>query len=192
MHRDEYRSRRRRKKKKKKSIWTPILFLLVLVLISIIGFMGYRNFVESKKVIIKEVDLSDKAAAMCLVWLGQIDDNQLSYEDVKLCMEGVTIPVTYSPTGKRCVYTQSIQETDYEASLEKAKGGLKKAYILTVKNRLEADEYEGEITDELIEELMQKAYGISIDVYLEQCDIQILPAFEKLSEEYSGEVEDVK
>lgn len=198
-HREQYletyepRKSKKKKRKKKKSIMTPILMLMVLILAAIVGFFCYtyyNEYKESQKSRVKIVDLSDKATAMALSWLANIDDNGLDYDIVKDCMGELSIPVTLTPTENRKVYSQSMQESDYATCLERANEGLKKAYIKIIEKRLADEGVENEVTEDYADELMKEAYGISLDEYLELSNIQVLPDWEELNTQYSGEVDD--
>ena len=198
-HRERYledyepRRPRKKKRKKKKSIMTPILLLLVLILVTIVGLFSYKEYQEYKeaqKIKVKTVDLSDKATAMALSWLADIDDNGLDYRKVRDCIGELKLSVTLTPAGKKKTYMQSIEESNYADCQEKAYEGLKKAYVKAVETRLINEGFEGEVTESFVDELMQEAYGLSLDEYLKSMDIQLLPTWEELSTQYSGEVND--
>lgn len=173
---------------KKRSVLTPILLGIVIVMSVAIVLFLYGQYKASKEPVYKYVSMSDEAAARAFVWLNEIEDNELTFEQVKECMGDFNLELVLVPTEEKGVYTRSLAEGAYDYVYSQSKVGFEKAYKIVVKNRLQAAGFEGECTDETVEELMQKTYGVSVEEYLEGCDVKLIPTREELEEEYSGEV----
>lgn len=178
-----------RRRRRRISIITPILFLIVIALLVFIGLILYKQHKKSKEPIFEYVSIAEEASARALVWLNDIDDIELSFEDVKECMGEFNLEVKYTPTETKGIYTVELMPDCYEYCESQAKIGLEKSYRLAVINRLQKVGYEGPCTDETVEKLMKTTFGITVADYLEQCEISLLPSFEELNAKYSGEVE---
>jgi len=173
---------------KKKSALTPILLGIVLIMSAVIGLFIFNEYKKSKEPRYEYVSLSEEAAARAYVWINNIEDNGVSFEDAKECMGEFNLELVSNPTEERGIYQRSLADGAYEYAASSAKVGMEKMYRLAVKNRLVAAGFEGEPTDEDVENLMQKTFGVSVEEYLTRENIELLPTEEELNEKYSGEV----
>lgn len=174
----------------KKSAFTAILLGIVLIMSAAIGLFVYNEYKASKEPKFEYVSLSDEASARAYIWLNEIEDTGISFEDVKMCMGEFNLELVLTPTQVKGVYERSLADGSYEYAVSQAKVGMEKAYRMVVKNRLIAAGFSGECTDEDIESLMQKTFGVSVEEYLEREEITLLPTEEELNEKYAGEVSD--
>ena len=178
-----------RKRRRRISVITPVLFFIVIALLVFIGLMILKQYKDSKEPVFEYVSMTEEVSARALVWLNEIDDINLSFDDVKECMGNLNIEIKYSPTETKGIYTQEIVPGCYEQCESGAKAGLEKAYKLAVMNRLQLAGYSEPCTDETVENLMKSTFGLSVSEYISQCDISILPTEDELKAKYSGEVE---
>lgn len=172
----------------KKSVFTPILLGIVLIMSAVIGLFVFNEYRLSKEPKYEYVSLSEEAAARAYVWINKIEDNGVDFDEVKECMGEFNLELVLMPTEEKGVYQRNLADGSYEYAVSQAKVGMEKAYRIAVKNRLMAAGFEGECTDEYVENLMQKTFGVGVSDYLEGCEIELLPTEDELIEKYAGEV----
>lgn len=173
---------------KKRSAFTSILLGIVLILSAVVGLFVFNEYRASKEPKFEYVSLSDEAAARAYVWLSKIEDNGIDFDEVKVCMGDFNLELVLMPTEEKGVYQRSLSAGSYDYALSQAKAGMEKAYRIVVRNRLLEAGFEGECTDEEIEALMKKTFGVSIEEYLSGENIVLLPTEEELTKKYAGEV----
>lgn len=173
---------------RKKSALTPILIGLVFIMAATIGLFIFKEYNDSKQIKYSYVSMTDEASARAYVWLNEIDDMPLSFDDVKECMGDFNLEIVLTPTEERGTYVQSLADGSYEYVENQAKTGFEKAYRLVVISRLKDSGVEGECTDETVDELMSKTFGVTVAEYLDSCEVELIPSKEKLESMYSGEV----
>lgn len=174
---------RRRSRRRGGGAQAFVFFVLCVVFMIMTGLLLVARYKESKKPVYEYVSMTDEAAAKAYVWLSQIEDTELSYEDVEGLMGSFNLEVIKTPTGKDGSYDIEIAQGSYDYCVAQAKLGFEKAYKSAVQKRLIASEYEGEITDDLVDSLMQEAYGVSVSEYLNMQNIAFLPEETALLEE---------
>ena len=186
--------RRRRKKKKRGGAVTAVLFILCVALMIIVGMLMVVRYKESKTPVYEYVSVTDEAAAKAYVWLSQIENTDITYDEVKSCMGDFNLELIKTPTNKKGVYSRKLADGTYEYCEGQAKAGFEKAYRLAVMKRLRNSGYEGEITEALVDELMIEAYEVSVSEYLRGCNVSVFPSAQEISSRYEGEVsnEEVK
>ena len=182
-------ARRRRRRRRRLSALVPVLFILVLALMAIVGMLIFTRAKEAKEPKYTYVSMTEEAAARAYVWLSEIDDCNITYDDLKAIMGDFNMEIVETPTGEKGIYTKALADGSYEYCLSQAKTGLERAYRQVVINRLMvAGGIEGEVTDATVEELMMEEYGVSVSEYLEGQNIDIFPSLDELNQKYSGEV----
>jgi len=179
-------------KKYKKSILlfliiTAVTFAIIAGLMLLLVVKNSRN-----KPVYEYVSMSEEAAARAYVWLSQIEDMPLSYTEIKEMMGDIQLQLVLTPAGEKGTYMRTLADNTFEECQEQTQTGLEKAYREVIRYRLLTAGYEGEISDDMLDEIMQEAYGVSVSQYLSFCEVQLMPALEELTELYSGEVTDEK
>ena len=175
--------RQLKRKNRRKSIFIVILILIIAILIGCFGIFAIKEYKASKEPSFEYVSMTEEASARALVWLSQIDDIDLSYDDVENCMGSFNLEVVKTPTEEKGVYTISLADNSYEYCQSQAQTGFEKAYKSAVKSRIIASGYEGNVSDETIEDLMMQTFGMSVSEYLKQCNVKLLPAKDELLQE---------
>lgn len=174
-----------RKKNKSKNIWIVILVLIILFLIGAICFSYARyykkNYIDPSY---QYISMTEEASARAFVWLSKIEDTGLSYEDVKNCMGSFNLEIIKKPAKVKGEYTYEMAEGSYEYCTGQAKAGFEKAYYEAVKRRIIDSGYEGTVTDELVDRLMTDTFGMSVEQYIGECNVSILPEKSEIDEEY--------
>ena len=182
-------ARRRRRRRRRLSPLVPVLFILVIALMAIVGMLLVSRAKAAKEPKHKYVSMTEEAAARAYVWLSEIDDFDISYDEIKAMMGDFNMEIIETPTKEKGVYALSMADGSYEYCVSQAKVGLEKAYKQAVVNRImAAGGIEGEVTDATVEELMMEAYGVSVSEYLEGQNIDYFPSLDEMNEKFSGEV----
>lgn len=184
--------RRRKKKKRRGGAVTAVLFILCITLLIIIGMLVAIRLKESKTPIYEYVSMTDEAAAKAYVWLSQIENTDITYDEVKSCMGEFNLELIKTPTKKRGVYFREIADGAYEYCESQARVGFEKAYRLAVMKRLRNSGYEGDINEGLVDELMMEAYEVSVSDYLKGREVAVFPSLQEISSRYEGEVSNEK
>lgn len=173
--------KRLKRKNRKKSIWISILLIVVFVLLVVIAVGAWKNYSKKyKEPVHIYASMTEEATARAYVWLSKIEDTDISYEDVKACMGDFNIEIVKTPSKVKGEYTYSLADGAYEYCMNQATVGLEKAYKKAVCGRISHVGYEGELSDELVESLMQDTFGMSVAEYLKQCEITLLPKAEEI------------
>lgn len=178
----------RKRRRRKRTLVTGVLFVICCILTVIIGVLLVSGYKASRKPVYEYVSMTDAASAKAYVWLTQIENTSLTYDEVAECMGDFNLEIVKQPMKKKNTYEVKLADGAYEYCQVQAQAGLEKAYKLSVKRRLVAAGCEEECTDELIESLMMEAYGVSVSDYLSGCDIKVFPTLEEIKSEYEGEV----
>lgn len=173
---------------KKRSAATPILLGIVFIMSAVIGLFVFNEYRISKEPKFEYVSLDEEAAARAYVWISDIEDNGVSFDEVKECMGEFNLELVLMPTEEKGVYQRSLADGSYEYALSQATVGMEKVYKKVVRNRLLDAGFEGQCTDEEIDELMQRTFGVSVEEYLKGEEIELLPTLDELNEKYAGEV----
>lgn len=182
-------ARRRRRRRRRLSALVPVLFILVIALMVIVGMLIYTRAKEAKEPKYKYISMTEEAAARAYVWLSEIENSNITYDEIKELMGDFNMEVVETPTGQKGVYVRSIADGSYDYCLSQAKTGLERAYRKAVINRImAAGGIEGEVTDATVEELMMEVYGLSVSEYLDGQNVDIFPDINELNQKYSGEV----
>lgn len=186
----------KRRKLRILSVLTPILTIAVIALCLIIGMLFYKQYKESKEIKYEYVSMTEEAAARAYVWLNDIENNELSYDEIKDCMGQFNLELVLTPSKTKGEYDRAIAENAYEYCVSQAEEGLEKAYKKAVINRLIAADYELDHnsipTDETVESLMKDTFGISVSEYLKKMNVKLLPSNDELNSMFTGVVKDEK
>lgn len=182
--------RKLRRQNRRKTVYIVLLLFVILILSGFLVFTALKQYKVSKEPIHDYVSMTEEASARAFVWLSNIEDTELTYEEVKECMGDFNLEIVKTPADKKGVYTMSLADNAYGYCLSQAKTGLERAYRLSVCKRITSTGYEGTVNDELVESLMQETFGMSVSDYISQCEIVLLPSEEELISKYSGEVSD--
>ncbi len=149
------------------SISCVILAIITILLVVVM-------IINNRKPIYEERSMSSEISAKVYVWLAQIENTQLTYDEVKECIGECSVVVIKTKKG-RDEFEYKLEEGTYDECARMAFEGLERAYKLAVTKRLQASGYEGEITDTLVDELMKDSYGVSVREYLEEQNVALLP-----------------
>ncbi len=177
-----------RRQNRIKTVFIAVLIIVIMILAIIMVVFGVKRYKESKKPVYEYISMTEEASARAYVWLSQIEDTDLSYEDVKACMGDFNLELVKTPMKEKGHYQRAIADGAYQYLLSESKVGLEKAYKLAVMHRIENSGYEGTVNEELVEKLMRETFGMSVSEYLTQCNIVVLPTEQSLIEKYEGEV----
>ncbi len=178
----------RRKKKRGNGILLFFMIISVSLIVVLVCMLLLKLRDSRKEPVYVSVSMSEEAAARAYVWLNQIEDMPLSYTEIKEMMGDIRLELVLTPAGEKGKYTQALAEDTFADCQEKAQNGLEKAYREVARYRFLAAGKEEEISDDMLDDMMQEAYGVSVSEYLSFCDVQLMPTLEELTEMYSGEV----
>ncbi len=175
-----------KKKRRRKKRGNSILLFCIMTVITVVVILGLLIFLKIKysKPFYEYVSMSEEAAARAYIWLNQMEDMPLSYEEIKEMMGDIRLELILTPTGEKGRYMRALADGTFEDCQEKAQAGLEKAYREVAGYRFFAAGYEGDILDDM----MQEVYGVSVSEYLSYCKVQLIPTLVELTEMYSGEV----
>ena len=177
----------RRKRRRRNSALTFVFFVMTIVFMMTTGLLFAARYKDAKKPVYEYVSMTDEASANAYVWLSQIEENGLTYDDIKNCMGDFNLEIVKTPTKEKGVYSVKIADGSYDYCVSQARMGFEKAYRLAVINRLKISGYEGEISDELVDRLMMEAYDVNTEQYLDEQNVKLLSDFTDISEKYEGE-----
>lgn len=169
-----------------------LLLFCIMVFVSFAVILGAMAFLKAKEPepVYEYVSMSEEAAARAYIWLSQIEDMPLSYTEIKEMMGDIQLTLVLTPTEEKGKYMRTLAEGTAADCEKKAADGLERAYREVVRYRFLADGYEGECSDDMLDDKMREAYGVSVSEYLSCCEVQLLPALEELTGLYAGEVTD--
>lgn len=174
---------------KRSKAWLAVILAISFLFAAILGFMIFLSSRASKKEpIYQYASMSEEAAARAYIWLNQMEDMALSYEEIKERMGEISLKIVLTPGEEKNTYVQSLDGDTYTECMKQAQNGLAASFRDAVRQRFSDAGYEGEISDEMLDEMMQEEYGVSVSEYLALCEVQLLPDLEELTETYSGEV----
>ncbi len=177
--------RRRRRRFRFKFLLFGILGCLLIA--GIVWFIFHKR--EESRPLMVPISITEEVSAKAYAWLNQVDDTGLSYEDVRNIMGELQLMVVFTPTLQRGHYMQELQKGTYDSCAQSAWESFELAYRQVMKNRLKAEGYPGECTDDRLDALMKEAYGMTVSEYLATCEISLMPDWDQLSARYSGEVD---
>lgn len=177
----------KRKHRKGKGRLLLTLFLLLAVGL---GLFAYYKYQESKKPIPQDftVDLTQEVTAKAYVWLAQIEDFPYTYEELQQKFGAVYLEITQTPMGDKPAFENWVAKGSYEKTQEQVAQSLLTLYKEILTMRLQQAGFQGELTDETLDTMMQEAYGIDVETYLKQYGPELLPTFEACKARYAQEV----
>lgn len=174
-------------KKQKRKLIQRILIAAIIVLLAVIAVLLFFWMKDRKRVLHTQVDLSERAAANAYIFLSQIEENGITYANVKEAMAEVKIDCTETPTKERGVYERKFDEGSVEKALQLAEEKFLLLYEGVLTYRLQAEGYTGNVDSDSLNRLMVDCYGISMKEYLKS-QVTLLPTAEQLRQQYEGEV----
>ncbi len=175
-------------RKFRNSILLFIIMISLLAAAALVCMLLWELRNSRKEPVYEYVSMSEEAAARAYVWLSQIEDMPLSYTEIREMMGDIQLQLVLTPTGEKGKYMRTLADDTFADCREKAQNGLEKAYREVARYRLLEAGYEGEIADDMLDDMMREAYGVSVSEYLSFCEVQLMPALEELAGMYSGEV----
>lgn len=186
----ERRKRKRKRGQKSTNVIAVLLVLLLSLTLSaiLVAVLAWKVQESKREPLYETVSMSEEAAAHAYLWLSQIEDMPLSYAEIKQLMGEIHLTLVLTPTEEKGRYTRTLAQGSVADCQNRAQAGLKEAYREVVRYRCQAAGYEEELTDAMLEALMQETYGISVSEYLASCKVQLLPTQEELEKTYQGEV----
>lgn len=158
------------------------------MLMGIIGIMTLAMYKDSKRVQYRTVSLSDGVAARYYEFISEIDGNGITYDDCLAAAGEINLELVLSSTKNKGKLNQEIIEESYKNAKENSKTGLYKIYKQVIKNKIQQEGYEGDVTDEMIEKLMQESFNMSVEEYINNQNIKLIDEYEALKEKYNVEV----
>lgn len=182
------RGQRVRKKKRRNYggiIAATLAFIILLAAIIMLLFYIEKQAKQPKH---EYISLTEEASAKTYVWLSEIENLNISYEDVKEIMGDISLDILLTPTKVKGEYEMSMIEGTYEEAYEKARAGLEKSFKQAVIDRIKSEGFEGNVNDAEVDGLIKEVYGISVSEYVDICEVQVIPAKDVLEAQYSGVV----
>lgn len=179
------------RKRRRRSALTPVILAVMLFFICVaVICLIILKARDNKKPIFKEISITEEVTAKAYVWLNQIEDIDISYEEVRGIMGDISITVELKPSENKGMKLQEITDGSYQKCYDAAYNGMAEAYNRVVSKRLLDSGYEGELSANIVDSLMKEAYGLSVMDYLKQCeDLTIIPSEDELKQRFNVEVE---
>ena len=177
-----------------KVIKNTILLLLILSLSISTVFLAYLYLFKSDDRSLSgewtaELDLTEQAAVTAYIWLQDIEAVYVSPEDVKSCMQKLTVQIDLNldaTTEFEGTFFCSIQPESYKVCEQAAYEAFAEAFRELLAERLRMAGYTGGTDKEEIEDLVIETFGMSTVAYLMTCGPALLPAMEDLQAQYDG------
>lgn len=169
----------------------PVIALLLIIILIMAGAIAAMIIYAGKKQNepkINKVSITDEIAAKTYVWLSEIEQMNLSYEEISEMYEEINVDVILTKTKGKNTYEQKLDESSYEEARIQAKEKLENIYRKAISNKIKSEGYENDFDDRLVDDLMQEAYNMSVSEYIEYCNVDYFPSKEKMSLKYSGEI----
>lgn len=151
-----------------------ILYSIIIILFAV-GLVGIarqpvRQDTVDNTVDSRPLEFRQEVAARAYVWLDQIEGMSLGYDDVLTYMADVELDFDN-------------MEDSYPNARQQAYEGLYQAYVTVVRERKAAGGYEGEISNDEVDQWMLAAYDVTVMEYLQQT-VELVPAMEELEARY--------
>jgi len=177
-----------------KILKNAIVTFLVLALGTSTAFLAYLHFFASDGRKLSgewtaEIDMTEQAAVRAFDWLRDIEGVSVSPEEVKSCMQGLTIRVnmTMEQTARfQGTFHCAVSPDSYDACNQAAYEALAGEFRELVGQRLRMAGYEGETDQDAVEALTVDTFGMSTVSYLMSCGPALLPSLEELQARYDG------
>lgn len=177
------------RRRRRRSVAVPILTIFTIMLVGIIGIMAFAMYKESRKVQHRTISLSEGVAARYYEFASEIDGNGLTYDDCLKVAGDINIELLITKADEKGKLKQEIVEESYNSARESAKNGLYAIYKKVIKNKISNEGYEGNITDEMVEKLMQENFNMSVEQYVSNQNIKLIDDYETMKQKYNVEVE---
>lgn len=170
------------------------LILLFLTLIVLLALMIYLHFFASADQDISgqwttQADVSEQASVTAFLWLQDMEGVDVSLEELKSRMEGLTVQVdlVLERTDRSEGTFQSYVVTEsYENCNQAAYEAFAAVFLELLGERLRMAGYTGDTGTEAVEALVAETFGMSTVSYLMSCGPALLPPFEELQDAYGG------
>lgn len=175
-----------------------IFALFVLTLGAFTFFLAYRHIFapgggtsegELSGEWAAELDVTERAAAKALDWLGDIEAVTVSLEDMELYMKRLTVRVdlSFEQTGhSEGTFRCGVVKGSYESCRQAAYEAFAEAFRELLAERLRMAGWEGGTDRESVEALVAESFGMSTVSYLMTCGPALLPSLEELQSRYDG------
>lgn len=184
----------------RKIIKNTIFTLLLLVLSASTALLAYLHFfatgengLSGDKDLSGEwtasLDMTEQAAVTAFIWLQDIEAVTISLEDVKACMQDLTIQVnlTLEQTApSEGTFQCHVVPESYDVCNQAAYEAFATAFRELLAERLHMAGYTGETDEEALEALVTETFGMSTVPYLMSCGPALLPSLEDLQAQYDG------
>lgn len=176
-----------RRKRRKDSSIIAVTFIVFILIVALAGIVIYST-IKSKEPKYKYESLTEEITAKTYVWLNEIDDMELSYEDIRDTFGEIKIEIVLKKAKGKGMYIQSLNEESYNAAVEQIKAGINKLFKQVIVEKIRSEGFEGEISESLLESIMTESYKMTISEYIDNYASDIIPDKNTLINKYSGEV----
>ena len=182
------REQRRKKRKRRRIITTTVIALLAVALTVIIlmSVLRLRTLQAFKGDYTRTMDVTDRVVSNIAVWLKDVEGDDVNADWVKSRTDPfiLTTTLSFDPQGlKKGSFTEELNEPSYSECSDKA-------YVLTAEclkeliiKRLTLIGYAESLSDEEADALITEALGMTLDSYIKNADIKIMPDHNKLANE---------
>ena len=177
-----------------KIIKNVILTLLILTLSTSTAFLAYLHFFASDDRELSgewtaNLDMTQQAAVTAFSWLQDIEDVDISLEDMEAYMQDLNIQVDLtleqSDRFKGTFHCNVLPES-YDACNQAAYEAFAMAFQELLAERLQMAGYSAGTDQESIEALVNETFGMSTVSYLMSYGPELLPSLEDLQAQYDG------
>lgn len=191
---EEVKKVRKKKKKHISPVLVTIVIIQILLIFMLAGYLLYDNFLSDKLMIKgeweREIDISDEIMTNTIRWMADVEGEDFSTDEImnylgKMNLEArLTLNSTSTDSGEA---KETISKETYDVIEENVYRGLADLLSEIIVKKLSSVGHDCEGENVSVDDIVKDALGSSAYDYLKSMDIDIIPSFDELSEEYSWE-----
>lgn len=179
-------SRKRRRIKYLISSFIIFLFIIVVCLGAVLFFCNRINTING--VFVESCDITDMVIANTMNWLSDIDNNEMDYEWIRSKLDSITVDIELNLNKNKFGqgdYIIEVNEESYNNAIKKTYELSTKCMYEIIKNNLIERGYNEDLSDDKIKKYSEDILGCSIEDYLYNNKISIIPDFDDFSLDYT-------
>ena len=189
LHSDRYsKEQRRKRRKRKRIIITTVVAVLAVVLtvaifMSVLRIRTLRAFSGDYK---RTIDMTDMIVANAGIWLDDVEGADITPEWIQERTEPILLTTTlsFSPHGlKKGSFTEELDNPSYSECSDKAYALITDCLRELIIKRLTTVGYAETVSDEEADALITEALGMSLDSYIKDAGVSIMPDYNELADE---------
>lgn len=165
-------------------VYRGIIIFLIVLIIALLGIGVYLFLPKDAKLIEgewkRDIDFSRKVASSIDTYLDEAEHSEIIQADNYVKNVSVSATLLLRDDG---TYAETISEDDYNAAVSTANTALKMAFKDLIVYRLGISGVEKQ---EDVDSLIEQAIGMSLEAYLNEQGITLLPTYDELVAEYSS------